>query len=99
MSLADWIRLISAAARFPLRNDPAKSQFLRPSARSLSCCSAWLLSMGSPWHELASSDIVKQAIKAVLGFAEQVEDLAGKAVSAIAPSKVKAIPLPPVANE
>jgi hypothetical protein len=29
-------------------------------------------SHGSPWHEIASSDVVKQAIKAVPGFAEQV---------------------------
>ncbi|WP_370600920.1 hypothetical protein [Pseudomonas nitroreducens] len=46
-------------------------------------------SHGSPWHELASSDIVKQAIKAVPGFAEQVKDLAGKAVGAITSQKAK----------
>ncbi|MDQ0653334.1 hypothetical protein QFZ38_003590 [Pseudomonas cedrina] len=32
MSRADWIKLMIAAARFPLRSDPAKSQFLRPNA-------------------------------------------------------------------
>jgi hypothetical protein len=29
---ADWIRLMVAAARLPLRSDPAKSQFDLPSA-------------------------------------------------------------------
>lgn len=54
-------------------------------------------SHGSPWHELASSDIVKQAIKAVPGFTEQVKDLAGKAIVAITPSKVKQAPAPAAA--
>lgn len=54
---------------------------------------------GSPWHELASSDIVKQAIKAVPGFTEQVKELAGKAVGAITPSKVKPAPAQTVAEE
>lgn len=49
-------------------------------------------SHGSPWHELASSDIVKQAFKAVPGFAEQVKDLAGKAIVAMTPSKAKPAP-------
>lgn len=40
-------------------------------------------SHGSPWHELATSDTVKQAMKAVPGFAEQVKDLASQTVSAI----------------
>ncbi len=40
-------------------------------------------SHGSPWHELASSDTVKQAMKAVPGFAEQVKELAMTAVSTI----------------
>jgi len=47
-------------------------------------------SHGSPWHELASSDVVKQAMKMVPSFAEQVKELAGKAVSAIGTRKVKA---------
>ncbi len=53
---------------------------------------------GSPWHELLSSDVVKQAIKAVPGFAEQVKDLADKA---IARSSFKAEPKskPDVSNE
>lgn len=54
---------------------------------------------GSPWHEFASSDIVKQAIKAVPGFTEQVKELAGKAVAAITPSKVKSAPAQTVADE
>lgn len=46
-------------------------------------------SHGSPWHELASSDIVKQAMKVVPGFAEQVRDLAGKAITAVTPEKAQ----------
>lgn len=45
-------------------------------------------SHGSPWHELASSDIVKQAMKAVPGFAQQVKELAGKTVGAVKPVKL-----------
>ncbi len=56
-------------------------------------------SHGSPWHELASSDVVKQAIKAVPSFAEQVKELAGKAVSAIGTREVKAVPASDVAAE
>lgn len=48
-------------------------------------------SHGSPWHELASSDLVKQAVKAVPGFAEQVKELAGKAVSAINSREAKPV--------
>ncbi|AIY36202.1 hypothetical protein [Acinetobacter baumannii] len=44
---------------------------------------------GSPWHELFSSDIVKQATQTVPGFAgqvaEQIKDAASKAVIAITP--------------
>lgn len=46
-------------------------------------------SHGSPWHELASSDVVKQAMRAVPGFAEQVKDLASKAVLAVTPAKAQ----------
>lgn len=49
---------------------------------------------GSPWHELASSDIVKRAFKAVPGFTDQVKELASKAVDAITPSKAKPAPAP-----
>lgn len=44
---------------------------------------------GSPWHELASSDLVKNAMRAVPGFAEQVKELASKAVEAVTPQKGK----------
>lgn len=44
---------------------------------------------GSPWHELASSKSVKQALRAVPGFAEQVKELASKAVDAMTPGKAK----------
>ncbi len=48
-------------------------------------------SHGSPWHELASSDVVKQAMKVVPGFSEQVKDLAGKAIVAITSTKAKPV--------
>jgi hypothetical protein len=56
---------------------------------------------GSPWHELASSDIVKQALKAVPGFGDQVKDLASKTINAITPSKdkVASTPTPPASSE
>ncbi|MGJ7514582.1 hypothetical protein ACSFE6_09640 [Pseudomonas baetica] len=54
-------------------------------------------SHGSPWHELASSDVVKQALKAVPGFTEQIKDLAGKAVDTVTPSKAKPAPTPTAA--
>jgi hypothetical protein len=49
-------------------------------------------SHGSPWHELASSSVVKDAMRAVPGFAEQVKNTAARALSALAPTKGKAIP-------
>ncbi|WCM91147.1 hypothetical protein M5C99_11970 [Acidovorax sp. NCPPB 2350] len=55
-------------------------------------------SHGSPWHELASSDLVKDAMRAVPGFAGQVKELAAKAIKAVAPSKTNA-PAPPAAEE
>lgn len=42
---------------------------------------------GSPWHELASSDLVRQAVNAVPGFAGQVSGLAKDALSAITKEK------------
>lgn len=45
---ADWIRLIIAAARLPLRSDPANNQFDRPSAHGRIKFSIWLLSVD--WH-------------------------------------------------
>lgn len=44
-------------------------------------------SHGSPWHELASSQPVKEAIRAVPGFVAQVKELAANAVSAARPNK------------
>jgi hypothetical protein len=43
-------------------------------------------SHGSPWQELASSNVVKHAMKVVPDFAEQVKDLASKAVIALTPA-------------
>lgn len=40
-------------------------------------------SHGSPFHELASSELVQQALKIVPGFSEQVKDLAAKAAGSI----------------
>ncbi|MBL0720090.1 hypothetical protein JI742_09340 [Piscinibacter sp. Jin2] len=47
-------------------------------------------SHGSPWHELASSNAVKQAMRAVPGFAEQIKDLASKALAAATAPRVPA---------
>lgn len=55
-------------------------------------------SHGSPWHELASSDLVKDALRAVPGFAGQVKELAAKMINTSVPSKVKA-PAPPATEE
>lgn len=45
-------------------------------------------SHGSPWHELASSNVVKQAMQAVPGFSEQIKDLASKALATVTTPKV-----------
>lgn len=44
-------------------------------------------SHGSPWHELASSNVVKQAMQVVPGFSEQIKDLASKALVAVSSAK------------
>lgn len=44
---------------------------------------------GSPWHEFASSDAVKQAMRVVPGFAGQVKDLAEQGIAALATTRVK----------
>jgi hypothetical protein len=44
---ADWINLLIAAARLPLRRDPANNQLERPSAHGLIVFSTGLLSMGT----------------------------------------------------
>jgi len=40
-------------------------------------------SHGSPWHELAASDVVKQALRAVPGFAGQIKELSATAMDTI----------------
>ena len=55
-------------------------------------------SHGSPWHELASSDLVKDAMRAVPGFAGQVKELASKAINTLTPAKPKA-PVPASSDE
>lgn len=45
---------------------------------------------GSPWHELASSNVVKQAMRVVPGFSEQVKELAGKVLAKASSPKVRA---------
>lgn len=47
---------------------------------------------GSPWHELASSESVKQAMKAVPGFAAQVKDLANNAINGFTSPKTNSKP-------
>jgi hypothetical protein len=46
-------------------------------------------SHGSPWHELASSGVVKQAMQTIPGFAERVKGFAGEALAAVTPNKQK----------
>ena len=60
-------------------------------------------SYGSPWHELASSGSIKQAMQLIPDFAEQVKDLASKALDTVSstknlPSKTSAKPQPKTAN-
>jgi hypothetical protein len=52
---ADWIKLMIAAAVFPLRSDPANNQFERPSAHGLILFSTGLLSMGTAAHPSSAS--------------------------------------------
>ena len=60
-------------------------------------------SYGSPWHELASSGSIKQAMQLIPDFAEQVKDLASKALDTVSstknlPSKTSAKSQPKTAN-
>lgn len=55
-------------------------------------------SHGSPWHELASSDLVKDALRAVPGFAGQVKELAAKTIGSVTPTKHK-VSAPPATEE
>lgn len=48
-------------------------------------------SHGSPWHELATSDLVKDAARTVPGFARQVVDMARAALKIEDPKITKAI--------
>jgi hypothetical protein len=48
---------------------------------------------GSPWQEMLNSDLVKEAVKAVPGFAGQVKDLANAVLSRTKVSKA------PIAQE
>jgi hypothetical protein len=43
---ADWMKVIIAVARLPLRSDPANNQVERPSAQGRIRFPTWLLSMG-----------------------------------------------------
>lgn len=52
-------------------------------------------SHGSPWHELASSDVVKRAMNEIPGFAGQIKDLADKAIAVAASSKARPKRTPP----
>jgi hypothetical protein len=47
---------------------------------------------GSPWHELANSEVVKEAIKAFPGFASEVRQLAEKTVAQV--GVVRAVKMP-----
>lgn len=42
---------------------------------------------GSPWHEIASSDVVKQAMQAIPDFGEKVKELATAALSKRSPAE------------
>jgi len=52
-------------------------------------------SHGSPWHELASSDVVKRAMNEIPGFAGQIKDLADKAIAVAAASRARPKRTPP----
>jgi hypothetical protein len=54
---------------------------------------------GSPWHELASSEVVKQAMKIVPGFAEQVKSLAGKTINVLASTDKRNPPSKPLESD
>lgn len=54
---------------------------------------------GSPWHELASSELVTQAIKTVPGFAEQVKSLASNAMGTVSARETRPVALATVQAE
>ena len=45
-------------------------------------------SYGSPWHELVSSDLVRDAVKSVPDFASSVAKLAREALEGVRPKKI-----------
>lgn len=53
---------------------------------------------GSPWHELASSDLVRQAVETVPGFVDKVTELAKSAVSVLSKDKKASAAAPAVAT-
>jgi F0F1-type ATP synthase membrane subunit b/b' len=56
-------------------------------------------SHGSPWHELANSELVKQALKTAPNFAGQVRELAEKSIAGVRPTKSVRIPASVSAEE
>ena len=46
-------------------------------------------SHGSPWHEILSSDLIKEAVKTVPGFTNQVLDIAKTSLSTVKSNKTK----------
>ncbi|MEE1612086.1 hypothetical protein [Microvirga sp. CF3016] len=56
-------------------------------------------SHGSPWHELANSDVVKQALRTAPSFAGQVKELAEKTIAKVPSGKTIRVPKPEPAAE
>lgn len=54
-------------------------------------------SFGSPWHELMSSDVIKDAVKSVPGFLERITSMASAALHPKSGTAASA-PKPPVAS-
>ena len=53
-------------------------------------------SHGSPWHELASSDVMKKAMNSVPGFAGQVKEFAARAIAPVMAPRERSAPPSPV---
>lgn len=56
-------------------------------------------SHGSPWHELVSSDVVKQALRTAPGFAGQVRELAERTVARVSSLRSGRTPEPSPGEE
>nr|WP_315492908.1 hypothetical protein [uncultured Pseudomonas sp.] len=54
-------------------------------------------SFGSPWHELMSSDVIKDAVKSVPGFLERITSMASAALHPKS-GTAASVPKPPVAS-